>query len=41
MARNAIELEGVSKRYLLGEHHGAHGTLRDTVTAAARRALGR
>ena len=38
---NAIELENVSKRYLLGEHHGAHGTLRDAVTAAARRALGR
>ena len=41
MARNAVELERVSKRYLLGEHHGAHGTLRDTISAAARRALGR
>jgi ABC-type polysaccharide/polyol phosphate transport system ATPase subunit len=41
MPRNAIEIEQVSKRYLLGEHHGAHGTLRDTVAAAARRFLGR
>jgi ABC-type polysaccharide/polyol phosphate transport system ATPase subunit len=41
MARNAIEIEHVSKRYLLGEHHGAHGTLRDAITASVRRALGR
>jgi ABC-type polysaccharide/polyol phosphate transport system ATPase subunit len=41
MARNAIEIENVSKRYLLGEHHGAHGTLRDTITASVQRALGR
>jgi ABC-2 type transport system ATP-binding protein/lipopolysaccharide transport system ATP-binding protein len=38
---NAIEIENVSKRYLLGEHHGAHGTLRDTITASAQRLLGR
>jgi ABC-2 type transport system ATP-binding protein/lipopolysaccharide transport system ATP-binding protein len=38
---NAIEVEGVSKRYLLGEHHGTHGTLRDALTASARRLLGR
>jgi ABC-type polysaccharide/polyol phosphate transport system ATPase subunit len=41
LARNAIEIEHVSKRYLLGEHHGAHGTLRDTITASVQRALGR
>jgi ABC-2 type transport system ATP-binding protein/lipopolysaccharide transport system ATP-binding protein len=41
MPRNAIEIENVSKRYLLGEHHGAHGTLRDTLTAGARRIVGR
>jgi len=41
MPRNAIEIDHVSKRYLLGEHHGAHGTLRDTLTAGARRMLGR
>ena len=41
MARNAIEIENVSKRYLLGEHHGAHGTLRDTITASVQRAFGR
>lgn len=38
---NAIEFEHVSKRYLLGEHHGTHGTLRDAVTSSARRLLRR
>ena len=38
---NAIEVEHVSKRYLLGEHHGTHGTLRDAIGASARRLLRR
>ncbi|MGH3080266.1 MAG: ABC transporter ATP-binding protein [Gaiellaceae bacterium] len=41
MRPNAIEIENVSKRYVLGEHHGAHGTLRDTITSAVLRWLGR
>ena len=41
MAAPAIELENVSKRYLLGEHHGAHGPLRDTFGGSLRRVLGR
>lgn len=40
MPGNAVEIENVSKRYLLGEHHGAHGTLRDTIAASVRRRLG-
>jgi ABC-2 type transport system ATP-binding protein/lipopolysaccharide transport system ATP-binding protein len=36
-----VEFRDVSKRYLLGEHHGTHGTLRDALTAAAQRAVGR
>ena len=38
---NAIELEHVSKRYRLGEHHGTHGTLRDAVSSSALRMLRR
>jgi len=38
---NAVELAGVSKRYLLGEHHGTSGSLRDALSARARRLLGR
>ena len=38
---NAIEVEHVSKRYLLGEHHGTHGTLRDAIGASTRRLLRR
>ena len=34
---NAIEIDGVSKRYRLGEHHGTHGTLRDALAGSARR----
>jgi ABC-2 type transport system ATP-binding protein/lipopolysaccharide transport system ATP-binding protein len=38
---NAIEVEHVSKRYLLGEHHGTHGTLRDALSSSAQRLLRR
>jgi ABC-type polysaccharide/polyol phosphate transport system ATPase subunit len=38
---NAIEFDHVSKRYLLGEHHGVRGTLRDTITASMARLLHR
>jgi ABC-type polysaccharide/polyol phosphate transport system ATPase subunit len=38
---NAIEIESVSKRYKLGEHHGAHGTLRDALTSSTQRLLRR
>jgi ABC-type polysaccharide/polyol phosphate transport system ATPase subunit len=38
---NAIEVENVSKRYLLGEHHGTHGTLRDALSSSARRLVRR
>jgi ABC-type polysaccharide/polyol phosphate transport system ATPase subunit len=41
MAPNAIEFEHVSKRYLLGEHHGVRGTLRDTITTSMARLLRR
>lgn len=37
----AIRAEGLSKSYRIGELHGAYGTLRDSLTAAARRALAR
>lgn len=35
----AITIEGLSKRYRLGELHGAYGTLRDSLAAAARKLL--
>jgi len=38
---NAIEVDHVSKRYLLGEHHGTHGTLRDALSSSAQRLLRR
>ncbi len=41
MAEAAIQIEDVSKRYLLGEHHGAHGTLSDAFGGSVRRLLGR
>ncbi len=37
MGRNAIELEAVSKRYRLGEHHGQGLDLRDALAALAAR----
>jgi ABC-2 type transport system ATP-binding protein/lipopolysaccharide transport system ATP-binding protein len=37
MAGNAIEVEGLSKRYTLGEDHAGMRNLRETVTAAVRR----
>jgi len=40
MARNAIEIESVSKRYRLGEYHGG-GTARDALTAWSRRLVRR
>ena len=33
----AISVEGISKRYLIGELQSAYGTLRESVTAATRR----
>lgn len=33
----AIHTQGLSKRYRIGEMHGAYGTLRDSLTAAVRR----
>jgi ABC-type polysaccharide/polyol phosphate transport system ATPase subunit len=33
----AIEVRGVGKRYRLGEHRAAYGTLRDSITAAVTR----
>jgi ABC-2 type transport system ATP-binding protein/lipopolysaccharide transport system ATP-binding protein len=38
---NAIELHGVSKRYVLGEHHGGDTTLRDALTGRLGRLVGR
>ncbi len=38
---NAIELHGVSKRYVLGEHHGGDTTLRDALTGRFGRLVGR
>jgi lipopolysaccharide transport system ATP-binding protein len=35
----AINSEGLSKRYRIGALHGAYGTLRDSLSAATRRAL--
>ncbi len=37
MGSLAVELQGVGKRYLLGEDHGGHRTLAETVTAATTR----
>ena len=39
MTRNAVVVENVSKRYLLGEHHG--GSLRDALADSARRLVRR
>ncbi len=39
MGRNAVEMTGVSKRYLLGEDHSAN--LRETITGLGARAVGR
>jgi ABC-type polysaccharide/polyol phosphate transport system ATPase subunit len=36
-----IEIDNVSKRYVLGEHHGGHATLRDAVVSSSRRLLGK
>jgi lipopolysaccharide transport system ATP-binding protein len=41
MTQNAIEIQNVSKRYRLGEHHGQVGTLRDALTGTGRRLAGR
>jgi ABC-2 type transport system ATP-binding protein/lipopolysaccharide transport system ATP-binding protein len=41
MATPTIQVAGVSKRYLLGEHHGRHGSLRDTLSSSIRSLLGR
>ena len=38
---NAIEIEHVSKRYLLGERHATSGTLRDALGSSARRLVRR
>jgi ABC-type polysaccharide/polyol phosphate transport system ATPase subunit len=38
MGENAVELEDVSKRYFLGEHHGMGISSRDAVANAIRRA---
>jgi lipopolysaccharide transport system ATP-binding protein len=37
----AISVEGLSKRYSIGEMQGAYGTLRDSLSAAGRRMLQR
>jgi len=37
----AIAVEGLSKRYRIGELHSAYGTLRDSLSTAARRAIHR
>jgi ABC-type polysaccharide/polyol phosphate transport system ATPase subunit len=36
----AIELESVSKRYVLGEHHGREDTLRDAISSSVRGLFG-
>jgi lipopolysaccharide transport system ATP-binding protein len=38
---NAIVVEGISKRYRIGELQSAYGTLRDSLAGAARRLTGR
>ena len=40
MSRTVIELDGVGKRYRLGEHHGRGGDLRDRLASVRRRACG-
>ena len=37
----AIEVEGLSKKYRLGEYHAAYGTLRETLVHATKRLTGR
>ena len=37
----AITADGLSKRYRIGELHAAYGTLRESMTHATRRLLGR
>jgi lipopolysaccharide transport system ATP-binding protein len=37
----AIEAEGLSKKYRLGEHQAAYGTLRESLSSAAKRAVRR
>ena len=37
----AIEVEGLSKKYRLGEYQAAYGTLRETFVHAGRRLTGR
>jgi lipopolysaccharide transport system ATP-binding protein len=37
----AIEVEGLSKKYRLGEYHAAYGTLRESLVHAGRRLTGR
>ncbi len=39
MAANVVELQRVSKRYVLGEHHGGYHTLRDAISASVRRTV--
>ena len=39
MSANAVELERVSKRYVLGESHGGYNTLRDAISASVRRSV--
>ena len=41
MAARVIELEGVGKRYRLGEHHGTGTDLRETLARISRRLRGR
>ena len=41
MGRRMVELEHVGKRYFLGEDHGGHRTLRDTLATTGRRITGR
>jgi ABC-type polysaccharide/polyol phosphate transport system ATPase subunit len=41
MARNVIEVEGLSKRYRLGEYHGLRFSARDALSEAAGRLLHR
>ena len=37
----AIEVDSLSKKYRLGEHQAAYGTLRESLVHAARRVSGR
>ncbi len=41
MGRVMVQLEGVGKRYLLGEDHGGYRTLRESISGAGRRLTGR